>query len=287
MLIINGTVHTMDGITIPDGFVQVEGSKIAAVGPIEQCPKQYDGEIYDAKGGHIQPGFIDAHCHLGMFGDGLGIEGDDGNEATDPCTPHLRAIDAINPLDRCFQEARMAGVTTVLTGPGSANPISGQFAAIKTDGTWIDTMIRKAPAAMKLALGENPKLTYHERRETPTTRMATAALLREQFSKALEYMDKLERAGIPVMTLAHPTAYVSSTAKVGAGTVVLPHAVVNTACAVNRGCIINCGAIVDHGCFLEEGVHVCLGAVVKAENRIPRCMKIEAGTVVENRTYPL
>lgn len=194
MLIINGTVHTMDGITIPDGFVQVEGSKIVAVGPIEQCPQEYHGEVYDAKGGHIQPGFIDAHCHLGMFGDGLGIEGDDGNEATDPCTPHLRAIDAINPLDRCFQEARMAGVTTVLTGPGSANPISGQFAAIKTDGTWIDTMIRKAPAAMKLALGENPKLTYHERRETPTTRMATAAILREQFSKALEYMEKLERA---------------------------------------------------------------------------------------------
>ena len=81
MLIINGTVHTMDGITIPDGFVQVEGNKIVAVGPIEQCPQEYHGEVYDAKGGHIQPGFIDAHCHLGMFGDGLGIEGDDvGNE---------------------------------------------------------------------------------------------------------------------------------------------------------------------------------------------------------------
>ena len=97
-------------------------------------------------------------------------------------------------MDRCFQEAREAGVTTVLTGPGSANPISGQFAAIKTNGRWVDAMVLQAPAAMKLALGENPKLTYHERRETPTTRMATAAVIRENLAKAEEYREKLERA---------------------------------------------------------------------------------------------
>ena len=140
------------------------------------------------------PGFIDAHCHLGMFGDALGFEGDDGNEATDPCTPHLRAIDGVNPLDRCFEEARAAGVTTVLTGPGSANPISGQFAAIKTMGKWVDAMVVKAPIAMKLALGENPKSVYNERHETPVTRMATAAIIRENLRKALEYGEKLERA---------------------------------------------------------------------------------------------
>ena len=121
MLIINGTVHTMDGLTIPGGYVAIRGDKIAQVGPMEEYPKDWEGRIFDARGGHITPGFIDAHCHLGMFGDGVGIEGDDGNEATDPCTPHLRAVDAVNPLDRCFQEAREAGVTTVLTGPGSAN----------------------------------------------------------------------------------------------------------------------------------------------------------------------
>ena len=148
----------------------------------------------DAREGHILPGFVDAHSHLGMFGDALGFEGDDGNEATDPCTPHLRAIDAINPLDRCFQEARAAGVTTVLTGPGSANPISGQFAAIKTDGRWVDAMVVKAPVAMKLALGENPKCVYNERHETPVTRMATAAIIRENLAKALEYAGKLDRA---------------------------------------------------------------------------------------------
>lgn len=194
MLIINGTVHTMEGLTIPGGYVEIRGDKIAGFGPMEECPKQWEGELFDAQGGHIQPGFVDAHCHLGMFGDAVGVEGDDGNEATDPCTPHLRAVDAINPMDRCFQEAREAGVTTVLTGPGSANPISGQFAAVKTNGRWVDAMVLQAPAAMKLALGENPKLTYHERRETPTTRMATAAVIRENLAKAEEYREKLERA---------------------------------------------------------------------------------------------
>ena len=194
MLIINGIVHTMDGQTIPRGFVAVSGGKVARVGAMEDCPDHWEGETVDAGGDHVLPGFIDAHSHLGMFGDAVGFEGDDGNEATDPCTPHLRAVDAINPMDRCFQEAREAGVTTVLTGPGSANPISGQFAAIKTNGRWVDAMVLQAPAAMKLALGENPKLTYHERRETPTTRMATAAVIRENLAKAEEYREKLERA---------------------------------------------------------------------------------------------
>ena len=194
MLIINGTVHTMDGITIPNGYVAVSGSKIAQVGPMEEAPDHWEGETLDAQGGHIMPGFIDAHCHLGMFGDGLGFEGDDGNEATDPCTPNLRAIDAINPQDRCFEEARSAGVTTVITGPGSANPISGQLAAIKTAGRWVDEMVVKAPVAMKLALGENPKTVYNDRHEGPMTRMATAAIIRENLAKAVEYAEKMDRA---------------------------------------------------------------------------------------------
>ena len=194
MLIINGTVHTMDGPVIKNGYVAVKGSKIARVGPMEDCPKSWVGEVFDAQGGHICPGFIDAHCHLGMFGDALGFESDDGNEETDPCTPHLRAIDGVNPLDRCFSEARAAGVTTVLTGPGSANPVSGQFAALKTDGRWVDAMVVRAPAAMKLALGENPKQVYHDRDEAPVTRMATAAIIRENLRKAVEYGEKMDRA---------------------------------------------------------------------------------------------
>ena len=194
MLIIHGTVHTMDGPAIDNGFVAIREGKIWKVGPMEECPADWKGETLDARGGHILPGFVDAHCHLGMFGDAMGFEGDDGNEATDPCTPHLRAIDGVNPMDRCFRDARLAGVTTVLTGPGSANPISGQFVAMKTAGRWLDDMVIKAPAAMKLALGENPKLTYHERHEGPITRMATAAVIRENLAKAVEYRDKLERA---------------------------------------------------------------------------------------------
>ena len=194
MLIINGAVHTMDGPVIKNGYVAIKGSKIARVGPMEDCPKSWEGEVFDAQGGHICPGFIDAHCHLGMFGDALGFESDDGNEETDPCTPHLRAIDGVNPLDRCFSEARAAGVTTVLTGPGSANPVSGQFAALKTDGRWVDAMVVRAPAAMKLALGENPKQVYHDRDETPVTRMATAAIIRENLRKAVEYGEKMDRA---------------------------------------------------------------------------------------------
>lgn len=194
MLILNGVVHPMDGPVIPRGFVAFEGEKLTAVGPMEALPAGAEGPVLDAEGGHILPGFIDAHCHLGLFGDALGFEADDGNESTDPCTPQLRAVDGVNPLDRGFREAREGGVTTVLTGPGSANPVSGQFAAIKTAGRWVDEMIVKAPAAMKMALGENPKCVYNERHETPVTRMATAAIIRENLAKALEYGEKLDRA---------------------------------------------------------------------------------------------
>lgn len=193
MLIQNGVVHPMDGPVIGCGFVLLEGGKIKAVGDMEHLPV-YDGEVLDAEGGHILPGFIDAHCHLGVFGSGVGFEADDANECTDPCTPQMRAIDAVNPLDRAFEEAREGGVTSVLTGPGSGNPIAGQFVAMKTSGRWVDEMILKAPVAMKFALGENPKSVYNERKETPITRMATAAVIRDNLTKAQEYRDKQAKA---------------------------------------------------------------------------------------------
>ena len=101
------------------------------------------------------------------------------------------------------------------------------------------------------------------------------------------WMNRLRENGCKVVTIVHPTAYISPTVHMAEGVAVLPHAIVNTGCEVKAGCIINCGSIVDHGCVLEEGVHVSLGAIVKAENRIPNCMKIEAGEIVANRTYPV
>ena len=103
----------------------------------------------------------------------------------------------------------------------------------------------------------------------------------------MRWLERLEAAGAAIATLIHATAYVSPEATIGVGTVVLPKAIINTGVVLNSGCIINCGAIIDHGCVIEDGVHICLGAIVKAENRVPRCMKVEAGVVIENRTYPV
>ncbi|WP_195199537.1 amidohydrolase [Faecalispora jeddahensis] len=191
MLIQNAMIYTMAGDPIPNGYLLVQDGKIAAVGSMP-APDATGEEVVDAGGASIYPGFVDAHTHLGMWEDGLTFEGDDGNEDTDPITPQMRGIDAVNPLDRCFEEACAAGVTTVITGPGSANPIGGQLAAVKTAGRRIDNMVVKAPVAMKMALGENPKSTYHGKSQTPSTRMATAALIREELYKTRRYLEDLE-----------------------------------------------------------------------------------------------
>lgn len=150
--------------------------------------------VWNVTGYYILPGLVDAHCHIGLFDEAMGFEGEDGNEMTDPITPHLRAIDGIYPTDRTFQEAVEAGVTTAVTGPGSANVIGGQFAAVKTWGRTVEEMLLRAPVAMKVAFGENPKRIYNEQKKAPMTRMATAALLRDTLYKALEYRDRIRAA---------------------------------------------------------------------------------------------
>ncbi|MDY2735346.1 amidohydrolase [Intestinibacter sp.] len=151
-----------------------------------------DLEVIDAEGRLVFPGFIDAHTHLGLWEDGMGFEGADGNEETDPITPQLNVIDGINPMDRTFKEAYQGGVTSVCTTPGSANVMGGQAIAIKTFGKRIDKMVIKNPVASKIAFGENPKSCYGHEDNTPQTRMAIAALLRENLRKAEEYLDDLE-----------------------------------------------------------------------------------------------
>lgn len=192
ILIRNGKIYTMAGEPIDNGSILVDNGRIVAVGTQVEAPQ--DAEVIDAAGKMVFPGFIDAHCHLGMWEDAIGFEGADGNESVDPVTPQLRAIDSITPTDRTFQEAVEGGITTVCTGPGSANVIGGTFAVIKTFGTRIDDMIVKDPAAMKVAFGENPKRVYSDKKKSPTTRMATAAILREQLFKAKAYKEKLEKA---------------------------------------------------------------------------------------------
>jgi imidazolonepropionase-like amidohydrolase len=192
LLIKGGNVLTMEENNYPNGDILIDNGRIKAVGEGLQIPE--GTKVIDASGKFVLPGFIDAHCHLGMWEDAVDFEGADGNEATEPITSHLRAIDAINPMDRTFREAYEGGVTAVATGPGSANVIGGQFAAIKTYGDRIDDMIIKAPIAMKCAFGENPKRVYGEKKQSPSTRMATAALLRETLYKAKEYGEKIEKA---------------------------------------------------------------------------------------------
>lgn len=192
MLLINARIFTMEDTIIDCGYIQIRDGKIAAVGFMEQAPS--DEEILDLQGKTLYPGFIDAHCHMGMAEEGLDFEGDDLNEMTDPVTPQLRALDAINPNNKSFPEAVDAGITTVVTGPGSANAISGQFLAMKTYGKRVDKMLLREPVAMKFALGENPKKVYNDKSEMPMTRMATAALIREELSKAQRYLEDIQKA---------------------------------------------------------------------------------------------
>ena len=185
MLIRNATIHTAVQREPIAGDVLVKDGKIAAVGKNLTAE---GGEVFDASGLNLYPGFVEAHCHIGLDGYGIGYEGADYNEHSDPVVPHLRAIDGIEPADPTFAMAARAGVTTVCTGPGSANVLGGTFVAIKTVGDRVDDMIVRDNVAMKCAFGENPKRCYKEK--GISTRMSTAAKLREALLKARQYKEK-------------------------------------------------------------------------------------------------
>lgn len=199
MDIINGLIHTMgeQGV-VEHGAVHVENGKIAWVGTMGQWRKRYRAEggepVLDAAGGWVLPGIIEAHCHMGITEEKKGMEGDDCNETVDPVTPWLRAIDAINSMDAAFDDAVRAGITAAMIGPGSSNVVGGQFALVKTRGRRIDDIIVKAPAAMKVAFGENPKVNYSGQGKSPSTRMAIAGMLRRELFEAKEYLKRKEQA---------------------------------------------------------------------------------------------
>lgn len=195
MLIKQANIHNGVDKEIQIGDILVENGKIVKIEEIITGGEMNDAEILDAYGYDIYPGFVDAHCHLGLDGYGVEFPGQDFNEMSDPVTPQLSAVDGINPQDETFAMARAGGVTCVATGPGSSNVIGGTFCVIKTYGERIDDMIVKEKAAMKISFGENPKNCYREK--GISSRMSIAAKLREMFTKAKIYQKKLEAAGWP------------------------------------------------------------------------------------------
>lgn len=190
----NGKIMTMAGYIHENGSILLENGKIQAVGNIRVDEKQKDLLVIDAGGGWVMPGLIEAHCHMGITEEKKGMEGDDCNENVEPITPYLRGIDAINPIDAAFDDAVRAGITAAMVGPGSSNVVGGQFAVIKTKGRKIDDLIVKAPAAMKTAFGENPKVNYSGQGKMPVTRMSIAGMLRKELFAAKQYAKKKEQA---------------------------------------------------------------------------------------------
>ncbi len=188
----NGKIMTMADLVHEHGSILLEEGKIQAVGKIQIDEKKEDLTVIDAKGNWVMPGLMEAHCHIGISEEKKGMEGDDCNENVEPVTPWLRGIDAINPMDAAFDDAVRAGITTVMAGPGSSNVVGGQFAVIKTKGRCIDDLILKAPAAMKVAFGENPKVNYSGQGKMPVTRMSIAGMLRQEIFAAKQYLENKE-----------------------------------------------------------------------------------------------
>ena len=189
MLIKKGKIHDAVHEEPYVADILIRDGKIVQIGT--DLPEE--GEVIDAAGKDVYPGFVEAHCHLGLDGYGIGFEGADYNEYNDVCTPQLRAIDSFNPLDPSVRMAALAGVTTVATGQGSANAVGGTWIAVKTVGKCVDDMIIKDPIAMKCALGENPKRCYRDKGNA--ARMTTAYNIRNMLSKAKEYLAKKDAAG--------------------------------------------------------------------------------------------
>lgn len=169
MYITGGRILTMADRVLENGTIWIEDGKIREIreGAIGEMPSGKTAQVLDVQGAWVLPGLIEAHCHMGITEEKKGMEGDDCNENVQPVTPWLRAIDAINTMDAAFDDAVRAGITSAMIGPGSSNVVGGQFAFLKTHGRRIDDLIVKAPAAMKIAFGENPKVNFRGREKAP------------------------------------------------------------------------------------------------------------------------
>ncbi len=196
MYILGGIIKTMAGEDIQDGYLHIVNGKIESVGRRDESavhPASCE-RVIRIQDGIIMPGIIEAHCHMGITEEKKGTEGDDCNETVNPVTPWLRAIDAVNTMDAAFGDAVRTGITAAMIGPGSSNVVGGQFALLKTSGRRVDDLIIKAPAAMKVAFGENPKVNYSGQGQSPSTRMAIAGMLRKELFRAKQYAADKENA---------------------------------------------------------------------------------------------
>lgn len=187
LVITGGRVVPVLGEAVDDGAVVVTDGRITAVGPAAEVAVPAGARVVDAAGMWVLPGFVEAHAHVGIGEEGIGWEGRDYNETTDPNGARLRAADGINPADIGFADALSGGITTVVVKPGSANPIGGQTVAVKTWGRTVDEMIVRDPTSVKSALGENPKRVYSEQKKLPSTRLGVAAVIRDAFLRAQDY----------------------------------------------------------------------------------------------------
>ena len=194
-LIKAGKIYTVTGETIDNGEILIDNGKIKEIGTNVAKSESNIDQVIDYTDKVILPGLIDAHSHVGVWGDGEGPTAYDGNEMGEPVNAKVRAIDATNPLQRSFAGAREGGITTLQIIPGSGNAIGGLAFACKTAGKIVDRMSIKNPTGLKAALGENPKRAYGKgMNKTPSTRMGTASLIREFFQKTKEYKAKKEKA---------------------------------------------------------------------------------------------
>ena len=196
----NGYIKTMAGADMENGCILLgDDGKIAAIGADLTAPE--GAEIIDAEGRLVTPGCVEAHCHIGIGEEIIGDKGADYNEKSNPITPEMRAIDGIRPEDGRLMNGIRGGVTTICTGPGSANVVGGTFVAMKLAGNCVDDMVIKNNVAMKCAFGENPKSVFGSQKKAPITRMATAALLRELLFKARNYMEAKDAGKNPAFDM--------------------------------------------------------------------------------------
>ncbi len=195
ILIKNGTLCTMTEQSEPfKGDVLVENGKIVKV---DTQIEEKDAKVLDASGLYVMPGLIDAHTHIGLFDFNQETSVDDANEMTDPVVADLDARFGINPKAREFQVSYEHGITTLLVTPGSGEVFCGLPVALKTYGDNAFKMTLKAPCAVKIALGGNPKNTFGAMSRLPMTRMGIADVLRDTFRRAKEYLEKKERGEEP------------------------------------------------------------------------------------------